>query len=87
VCGNDRATWLFGGDSAREVSLPRDFSQHDSFKEKRPFLPFPMQSTYLGCGHFFIGSLSQKENFIPQKCANAHEAETAWPEDHAAGCL
>ena len=29
VCGNDRAAWLLGGNSAREVSPPRDFSQHD----------------------------------------------------------
>ena len=26
MCGNDRAAWPFGGDSAREVSPPRDFS-------------------------------------------------------------
>ena len=32
VCGNDRAAWLLGGNSAREVSPPRDFSQHDGFK-------------------------------------------------------
>ena len=35
VCGNDRAAWLLGGNSAREVSPPRDFSQHDGFKGKR----------------------------------------------------
>jgi len=29
VCGNDHAAWLWGGNSAREVSPPRDFSQHD----------------------------------------------------------
>ena len=42
VCGNDRAAWLLGGTSAREVSPPRDFSQHDGFKEKRLFSPFSM---------------------------------------------
>ena len=42
VCGNDRAAWLLGGNSAREVSPPRDFSQHGGFKEKRLFSPFSM---------------------------------------------
>ena len=34
MCGNDRAAWLFVGNSTREVSPPRDFSQHGGFKEK-----------------------------------------------------
>ena len=85
VCGIELAERPFRDDSARKVSPPRDFSQHDSFKEKRPFLPFPMQSTYLGCGHFVIGNLRQKENFTPQKCANAHSTKKAWPEGHALG--
>lgn len=27
----------------------------------------------------------RKENFMSGMCANAHETETAWPKDHAAG--
>lgn len=54
VCGNDRAAWPFGGDSAREVSPPCDFSQHDVSKEKRPFCRFPMQTVSLVCAPCFI---------------------------------
>ena len=38
VRGNDHAAWLLGGNSAREVSPPRDFSQHDGSKENADVL-------------------------------------------------
>lgn len=40
VCGNDRAASLLGGNPAREVSPPCDFSQHDRSKGKRHFAAF-----------------------------------------------
>lgn len=79
VCGAERVQRPFQGVFAREVSPPRDFSQHDGFKGKRPILPFSTETTYLVCAYFVIGSLSPKENSAPPECANAHIAKKAWP--------
>ena len=63
VCGNDHAAWPFGGDSAREVSPPCDFSQHDNPKGKRPFGRFPMQTASLVCAPCFI-ALDGDQNIV-----------------------
>ena len=60
VCGNDRTAWPFGDDSAREVSPPCDFSQHDVFEERRPFCRFPMQTASLVCAPCFIDRFKAK---------------------------
>ena len=54
VCGGNPAAGLYRGFFAPFVSPPRDFSQHDVFEGKRPFLRFPMQTSSLVCAHSFI---------------------------------
>ena len=50
VCAIERAPRPFWGVSAREVSPPRDFSQHDGFLEFTHFLSVEMRRTLVNKG-------------------------------------